>query len=190
MKPSSADLIKSLKEPTREIKMKTTLQKGFTLIEIMIVIAIIGILASVALPAYQDYVVRARVSEGLGLATTAKTTVMDIVSNGNVATTTNNYKADYTWSGATSNISVIDIAPSTGAITIATTPAAGGGKLLLVPFTGAVASPTALPAPDAASPIVNGNVQWKCLVKGAPTFAGVAVPSDALEKKYAPSECK
>jgi type IV pilus assembly protein PilA len=170
--------------------MKTTLQKGFTLIEIMIVIAIIGILASVALPAYQDYVVRARVSEGLALATTAKTTVMDIVSNGNVATTANNYKADYTWSGATSNISVIDIAPSTGAITIATTPAAGGGKLLLVPFTGAVASPTALPAPDAASPIVNGNVQWKCLVKGAPTFAGVAVPSDALEKKYAPSECK
>jgi type IV pilus assembly protein PilA len=170
--------------------MKAAIQKGFTLIEIMIVIAIIGILASVALPAYQDYVVRARVSEGLALATTAKTNVMDVVSNGNVATVSNNYKSDYVWSGATNNISLMDIAPATGAITITTTPAAGGGKLLLVPFTGPIASPVALPAPDAASPIVNGNVQWKCLAKGASTFAGVTVPPDALDRKYAPSECK
>jgi hypothetical protein len=112
------------------------------------------------------------------------------VSNGNVATTANNYKADFAWSGATNNISVVDIAPATGAITITTMPAAGGGKLLLVPFTGSVTSPLALPGPDAASPIVNGNVQWKCLSKGAAIFVGVAVPSDALDKKYVPSECK
>lgn len=65
--------------------MKRTLrsvQKGFTLIELMIVVAIIGILAAVALPAYQDYTVRAKVSEGLVQASSAKTTVGENLATG------------------------------------------------------------------------------------------------------------
>jgi len=63
-------------------------QQGFTLIELMIVVAIIGILAAVALPAYQDYTVRAHVSEGLNLAAAAKNAVADAyATNGNFPTT-------------------------------------------------------------------------------------------------------
>ena len=61
--------------------MKRTLQKGFTLIELMIVVAIIGILAAVALPAYQDYTVRARVSEVILAASSCRTSITDTVQN-------------------------------------------------------------------------------------------------------------
>src|SRR5438477_10536193 len=59
----------------------TKLQKGFTLIELMIVVAIIGILAAIAIPAYQDYTIRAQVTEGLNLAGAAKAAVAESFSN-------------------------------------------------------------------------------------------------------------
>ena len=62
--------------------MKAQMQKGFTLIELMIVVAIIGILAAIALPAYQDYTVRAKVSEGLVIASGAKATVSENIAAG------------------------------------------------------------------------------------------------------------
>ncbi|ANJ68427.1 prepilin-type N-terminal cleavage/methylation domain-containing protein [Halothiobacillus diazotrophicus] len=61
--------------------MSKQIQKGFTLIELMIVIAIIGILAAIAIPAYQDYTIRAQVSEGLSLADGAKTAVVEFYNN-------------------------------------------------------------------------------------------------------------
>ena len=66
----------------------TKLQKGFTLIELMIVVAIIGILAAIAIPAYQDYTIRAQVSEGMNLAAAAKAAVAESFLNRGVAPAT------------------------------------------------------------------------------------------------------
>lgn len=147
--------------------MKRSMQKGFTLIELMIVVAIIGILAAVALPAYQDYTVRAKVSELILAASSAKVSVAEAAQAGgsmgaiaSVATQASKYVASVNYSATDASNGVI-VAVGLGDANIA-----GKG----VQFAGVLQN--------------NGQVLWTC--SSVPT-GGSVTPMDS---KYLPASCK
>lgn len=118
-------------------------QQGFTLIELMIVVAIIGILAAVAIPAYQDYAGRARVTEGLSMGGAAKLAVSESTISNNVLPATQ-AATGYVSPAATANVANITIGAA-GVITITFTAIVGGGTLTLEPTLTA-----------------NGDITWDC----------------------------
>ena len=164
--------------------MKRSMQKGFTLIELMIVVAIIGILAAVALPAYQDYTVRAKVTEGLSLSGAAKTAVVENASNG--APFASGWEAP----NPTANVSSVEITPATGVVTITyktTVVPATANTLILTPVDGAANLSVGVPPKT-------GSVTWFCrsadsvIPSGAPAV-GIAAKGSILSK-YVPAVCR
>ena len=157
-----------------------TMQKGFTLIELMIVVAIIGILAAIAIPAYQDYLTRSKVSEGLTLAEGAKTSVSENAANGTP------FAQGWTAPGVTNNVAGVVIG-ATGAITITYTAAVGGGgTLIMTPVDGSAAAGTALVA---GTPPATGSITWICKANGSAN-ANAAAVAGTLLSKFAPAACR
>lgn len=157
--------------------MKRTMQKGFTLIELMIVVAIIGILAAVALPAYQDYTKRAKMSEVILAASSCRTTVSEVYQTNSAASLpeANAWGCEVSGTGATRYVEKVE------------TDEAGGVKVTAQGFGDATIDDKTVSLVPVVDTTTNSITRWIC---GNTAPVGDSTSVTTVPSKFLPGSCR